>query len=123
MLLLIIRILVVLCILAIIAFCSIFRVVRVSGRSMYPTFHEGDILLARRVWVKREKPVIGKIYFYHKDDIRVIKRLVKAQYSWIQTLCFFVGDNAPESYDSRDYGWVRWKSAEWVYLKTLFRDF
>lgn len=96
----------------------LFGVIRVSGKSMLPTLKDDDVLLVRRVYAF-EKPEVNKMYTYHKNNRRVVKRLKKVTKVCGQTVCWFEGDNPPMSYDSRQYGYIRWKSVERKVIKKI----
>lgn len=88
--------------------------ITVYGNSMYPTYIDGQKLRAKRI-TRFEKLQIGAVYvFYAPDDEdkALIKRLVyihKSNYSHIE-YCYFLGDNAIESRDSRKFGYVSRKN-------------
>lgn len=86
--------------------------IHVEGRSMLPTYKNGQTILAIRVNSKSPKIKEGKCYIYTREsedmgeEIVVIKRLKQIVHDEEDTLCFFVGDNEAESYDSRNYGFI-----------------
>lgn len=75
----------------------------VSGRSMYPSFIHGQIVLAQKKWF---------FCFYRKGDViiftdpikhlRIIKRIQKIK----KESLYLIGDNKKESTDSRNFGWI-----------------
>lgn len=93
--------------LVVLLFIVFFDLVLIEGRSMFPTFKDGDLRIARILYFpKLHKFKVGGVYVFkspYDDDRWVIKRLQKISSSGE---LFFVGDNPPESYDSRDYGYV-----------------
>lgn len=108
---------------------------KINGRSMYPTLKDGEIYVVRRVYPRLERPKTTKIYLFKHDNRTFIKRLftvapVKYEYQrrllkkiWernqIHTGCWFLGDNPPESHDSRDFGFVDWYRVKWVLVKKV----
>lgn len=87
----------------ILIFNHFFMLVSVSGESMIPSLHEGQICLLKR----RPKVFnIGDVYIYNapysKEERLVIKRLSKIEGDYL----YFIGDNPPKSHDSRHYGYV-----------------
>ena len=94
---------------------------RVGGASMLPTYRDGDILLIRPIiFHSIESPEVDEVYIYNRDK-RVVKRLKYIVYNEIskKTECFFVGDNSDYSYDSRNYGTIKWKNVKFKVVKTL----
>lgn len=103
----------------------LFPLAVVYGNSMLPTYHEGEILLCRRVLIK-------KLHNYHDGDVYVCKapysdeevRLIIKRVSFIvedgakQKYLYLLGDNPPESHDSRQYGVIHCNS---VVAKVLFK--
>lgn len=91
----------------------------VEGNSMYPTYKEGSVLLATRLF-NIENLKVGDICIYHRGENIVIKRITRIQvdvesntYSF-----YFEGDNAENSYDSRHYGYV---NEEMIIAKVLWK--
>ena len=79
-----------------------FRIIKIVGDSMNPTYKDGQYKLATtNVKIKQ-----GGVYVYQSPESGeiVIKRL---QRYWCGE-CFFEGDNPDRNLtrDSRDYGWV-----------------
>jgi hypothetical protein len=84
----------------------IYPKIEVIGDSMYPTFIEGESVRGRRLFFKRHLKS-GKVYIVRlHDEYRgtyfVIKRLDHIK----DGKCWFLGDNAEVSCDSRNYGYV-----------------
>ena len=75
----------------------------VNGRSMFPTLVEGDNLWSVRSYLCTIR--VGDIVVakpYECDNKLVIKRVHRIENGYY----YILGDNADESYDSRNYGWV-----------------
>lgn len=68
---------------------------RVSGRSMYPFLNDGDVVVA---WPSSLRP--GQIVLARQGGREIIKRIERLEAGQV----YLVGDNAPESQDSRHYG-------------------
>lgn len=82
-------------------FLSPILVYNISGRSMCPTFHHGDRVVAIKKWltsIKKDDVVVIK----NKREILLIKRVQHIQ----NKKYFVVGDNEKESTDSRKFGWI-----------------
>ena len=102
----------------ILAYC--FPIVKVSGRSMLPTFNPNSILIATRFKYKLQ---VGKVYVFTRIDEDggehiVVKRLIEVTELYGETVCFFLGDNEAESYDSRHYGYI---NAENIIARVLWK--
>lgn len=95
----------------IIAFLFFFPIVIIYGPSMLPTYEAGEIYLSKLVF-KKSQLQVGQVYVYKppyadKEIKYVIKRLKEINdYGDL----FFEGDNKSESYDSRNYGYVKPKN-------------
>ena len=87
---------------------SIIVPIRVEGCSMFPTLHPGDTGIAIKMLPFMELND-GDIYVFQKPNSgeKVIKRLRDVLNIDGGELCYFLGDNPPESFDSRSYGWVK----------------
>ena len=84
----------------------LFPIVTVCGDSMYPTFKDGEIILATRLF-RKSKLKKGDVVIYHapNDGHRVvIKRIDKINTH--SGVMYCLGDNSEVSYDSRMYGYV-----------------
>jgi signal peptidase I len=99
-----------------------FKLVKVSGPSMSPTFNDGDVLLVR--WLSRvdaELP-LGSVVLIERDEmpgIFAIKRIQKSH----RGLYWVEGDNKDPSSqtlmnDSRKWGYL---AAHEIKAKVLFR--
>ena len=75
---------------------------------MYPTFEDGDRVRCSRIYSSNLK--INGIYVYTREEdgeeYLVVKRLKNICRLESGVYCYFLGDNADESLDSRHYGWV-----------------
>ena len=81
----------------------IFMFLAVNGRSMLPTFYDGEKLTSVRSYLCRIN--VGDIVVarpYGCDARLVIKRVSSIEGGYY----YLLGDNPNESYDSRNYGWV-----------------
>lgn len=95
-----------------------FPLVLVEGRSMLPTFQDGSLLLATRLF-NIDNAKIGEIYVYSRineegEEILVVKRLTRIHDN--KRFFFFEGDNPVESYDSNNYGFI---DAEQIIARVL----
>jgi len=84
-------------------FFFVFPVIKVCGNSMYPTYHDGEYLWGFRFYPKK-KLKVGDVVLYKHEDIVVVKRIASTTTSG--TMLYCLGDNSPDSYDSRHYGFV-----------------
>lgn len=84
----------------------LFPIIEVCGISMFPTYKDGEFIVGTRLFRKKHIKAGDVVMFHPPNDKRrvVIKRVVEIhQYP---PLMYCVGDNAEESYDSRNYGFV-----------------
>lgn len=75
---------------------------------MFPTYHDGEVLLSRRVF-SRKKVQKGDVIVYcmHENGERnVIKRVADIKKVEGKLSFYCLGDNPKESYDSRYYGYI-----------------
>lgn len=102
----------------------LFPLAVVVGQSMEPTYHEGDILLCRRVVFKRSHSYYSnEVYAFkapYEDEEKyfVIKRVSYCVRTNNKKYLCMLGDNPIESYDSRMYGLVE---SKYVVAKILIR--
>lgn len=87
----------------------IFPLVNVSGYSMFPTYKDDEIILSTRIF-RKNKIKVGDVMVFKHPYVKgrlLIKRVasiyrVKGK---VQSI-YFLGDNSPDSYDSRNFGFV-----------------
>lgn len=85
-----------------------FPLVQVVGNSMFPTYHDNEIIVGTRLYRKSELK-IGDVIVYEspmEEGRLVIKRISEILIDGKQRYFYFLGDNADHSYDSRYYGYV-----------------
>ena len=84
------------------AFFYVFPFTRVVGDSMLPAYRDGQLLPSMRT--TRFMPLHdGRVYVFRSPYGKtVIKRLAYHD----KRKCYFLGDNATVSHDSRAYGYV-----------------
>lgn len=85
----------------------LFPFIEVIGRSMHPTYRDGEILIGSRIY-RKSKLKKGDVIVYKSPDGNkiVIKRIDSIEKTKKGLQLFCLGDNADESYDSRYYGFV-----------------
>jgi len=86
----------------------LFPIVKVCGDSMFPTYHDGEVLITFRILRKnRVKNGDVVIYQMHENGKRnVIKRVADVKTVGNKLSFYCLGDNSDESYDSRYYGYI-----------------
>ena len=87
-----------------------FPLVNVCGCSMFPTYRDGEIILSTRIFRKDKiKPgdimVFKQPYDKERLLIKRVSEVFRGKDGKIQSI-FFLGDNSPDSYDSRNFGYV-----------------
>jgi nickel-type superoxide dismutase maturation protease len=75
-----------------------FIIRRVEGLSMLPSFSHGKIVVGWRF----RQPRVGDVVIARHHRVEVIKRISEMQDGQV----FLLGDNAEESTDSRQFGWL-----------------
>lgn len=83
----------------------LFPLIQVCGNSMYPTYHDGEILIGCRLFSKKRRKV-GEVIVYHSPDNKVVIKRIEEVVNSTRgcKLYYCLGDNSDESYDSRYYG-------------------
>lgn len=87
-----------------------FPLVNVCGCSMFPTYVDGEIILSTRIF-RKDKIKPGDIMVfkqpYNKERLLIkrVSEVFKDSKGEVQSI-FFLGDNTPDSYDSRNFGYV-----------------
>lgn len=88
------------------------HLIRVTGDSMNPTYHDGDILFATSFF-RAKNLKVGDVIIYKpptssSEEVKfVIKRISHILKNTDGKLYFyFLGDNSEVSFDSRRYGYV-----------------
>lgn len=90
----------------------IFPIIEVVGDSMYPTYKDGEFNVSVRV-VSRKQMKLGDVYIFKSPTGRTcIKRLTRVRQQGKSEFYFFEGDNSEVSWDSRKYGYVRFKDVK-----------
>lgn len=87
-----------------------FPLVSVCGCSMFPTYRDGEIILSTRLFkLGKIKPGDVMVFKQPYDKSRLLIKRVSEVYKdksgRVQSI-YFLGDNAPDSYDSRNFGYV-----------------
>lgn len=84
-------------------FISNFKLVKIIGDSMYPTYKNNNFVVAKVIKNRNYKFKLNRIYLYKLDEKIVMKRLTGI---FPDGRLFFEGDNSSCSCDSRVYGSV-----------------
>lgn len=83
----------------------LFPLVTVCGVSMFPTYIDGEVILATRLFRKSHLKV-GDVVIYYAPNTEEKRIVIKRVSELKEGVMFCLGDNADESYDSRMYGYV-----------------
>lgn len=89
------------------ALYHLFPLIQVVGDSMFPTYHNSEIILGTKLYIRsqlKEGDVI--VYKSPVDGKIVIKRISIVQNMKGVIYFYCLGDNSECSYDSRNYGYV-----------------
>lgn len=78
----------------------LFPFIQVCGDSMFPTYNNGEILIGRRLFLKKNIKKGDVVVYKSPNGTVVIKRVEEITKYGL----FCVGDNFEQSYDSRHYG-------------------
>jgi signal peptidase I len=95
----------------------------ITGDSMYPSFRNNEVVCALRLLYKSNLRK-GNVYVFNKPYITERRILIKRLHKVISISetrhkkYYFLGDNAANSCDSRDFGYVRERD---VIAKVLFK--
>lgn len=90
----------------------LFPFIQVTGDSMSPTYHDGEIIIGTRLY-KKDNLEVGDVVLYKSPTEKgriVIKRIDHFMNEHGNLYLYFLGDNADCSYDSRYYGFVSSKN-------------
>lgn len=92
-----------------VAIYYLFPLVNVCGCSMFPTYKDDEIIISTRLF-RKNKIKIGDVMVFKHPYVKgrlLIKRVAEIYYvkGKLQSI-YFLGDNSPESYDSRNFGFV-----------------
>ena len=79
----------------------------ITSESMYPTFWIGDVVLTYNITtneaIKKGDLVVFKV---ENSKKKYVKRIAAFNIINGDTICYVLGDNVDNSYDSRNYGWI-----------------
>lgn len=84
-----------------------FPLVNVCGDSMYPTYHDGELLFSHRIFNKKKLKSGDVIVYKCPTDNKVVIKRIERVDNMRETndpLFYCLGDNRDVSYDSRYYG-------------------
>lgn len=87
---------------------NIFPIITVCGNSMYPTYHDGEILIGNSLYPKK-KLKMGDVILYYapNSDKRIVIKRIHHHFKSNGVIYFYcLGDNPSESHDSRNYGYI-----------------
>lgn len=97
-----------------------FFVARVHGFSMHPNFKNGEFLIVKRKFTLK----LNNVYVFKDPEgdicIKRLTNIIVGAFGEVQ--CYFTGDNAEDSIDSRDYGLVRSSSVIGEVVKNIWRN-
>ena len=105
----IITVILIVIILVLLLICN-FPLALVEGNSMYPTYKDGSVLLATRLF-NIEHLKVGDVCVYQRGENLVIKRITRINPTGDSYSFYFEGDNPTDSYDSRLYDMLKKKES------------
>lgn len=135
-------------VLTLLLFQSFFGIVYVNGKSMEPTFQNGNILLLKKWGVPQKGDIITA--YIEELDFMVIKRILATEddvvsidesgvyvngkkvaesvdmkqtdmeFQVTANQYFLIGDNKVDSLDSRTFGCIRRSAVQGIVIKKLF---
>lgn len=85
---------------------SVFQLAVVNGPSMEPTLKDGDVVVVSKLSSVKE----GDVAVARCDQGMLIKRVVNTDDGY-----FLVGDNRDDSYDSRNFGAVKYVNGKVIW--------
>lgn len=77
-----------------------FSFFKVSGHSMEPSFHSGDLILVNHLVYKWRQPKKGEVILFKRDNQFILKKVVEKEVGQV----LVEGEN---KLDSREFGWVK----------------
>ena len=91
----------------------LFPIIQVCGSSMFPTYHDGEVIVGNKL-IRKSKLKVGDVILYknkYKTNGKVVIKRIDKKVKGIDNKYYFycLGDNSKESYDSRYYGYIRSK--------------
>lgn len=126
-------VIIILIVIPIFRFIKRYQIIRVNGVSMLPTYEPNKLLLMDKLFLREKHrlimneplELINRIFVVNTPDgIYAIKRLTYVADNMDGLFLWFEGDNADNSRDSRDYGFLKLEDivGEVVPGKVVFRN-
>ena len=87
---------------------NVFPIITVCGNSMCPTYNDGEILIGNSLYPKK-KLKTGDVILYYAPNSgkRIVIKRIHHHFKNNGVIYFYcLGDNPPESHDSRNYGYI-----------------
>ena len=98
-----------------------FKIIKIVGPSMDPTFHSGDFVLIRKISKNWDRIKQGDVLAFrqktHKGKILMVKRVHEINQS--TRTCYVLGDNPDQSIDSRNFGSISCESVLGIVIRRL----